>query len=195
MKARLPAKAELGKVIALTSCCREAGVSTLIANLAVRAVDNHMGPVLIIDANMSAPKQHRLFRQKVKVGFVDVIIGSMAPAEAVVPTSVDSLDLIPLGQPSNLESGRIIPENCDEILNWARQNYATIFVDLPQIDEMRHGLMLARKADVTMIAIRSDAVRRSSAVQSVDRLIADGVTVTGTILTRQTVATPRFLRS
>lgn len=195
VKARLNANSSEGQVIAMTSCCRESGVSTLIANLAVRATDNHMGPVLIIDANIAAPRQHRLFRQKAKFGLVDVLVGAMAPAEAVIHTNIEALDIIPLGLPSHFEAARVVSLNCDEMFRWARDHYAIVFVDLPQIEDLRHGLMIARQADMTLVAVRSDTVRRTSAAQSVERLISDGVNVAGTILSRQTVFTPRFLRN
>ncbi len=195
VKARLNADFSEGHVIAMTSCCRESGVSTLIANLAVRAADNHMGPVLIIDANIAAPRQHRLFRLKAKLGLVDVLVGATAPAEVVIPSNVEALDVLPLGLPSHFESARVISLNYSEMFRWARDHYAIVFVDLPQIEDLRHGLMIAKQADMTLVAIRSDTVRRTSAAQSVERLISDGVNVAGTILSRQTVFTPRFLRN
>jgi len=195
IKARLEEKEDTGQVVAITSCCRGSGVSTLIANIAVQAAKNQLGPILIIDANTSGPRQHKFFRHKTKVGLVDVLVGDVAPHEAIFPTSVETLDIMPTGLPSLLESSRVFGGNCEKLFHWARKRYALIFVDLPCISEMRHGLMIARQAEMTLVAIRSNVVRRSDAVQDIERLIADGVHVSGTILSRQTISTPKFFRS
>lgn len=195
IKARLENKSDQGQIIAMTSCSRGTGVSTLLANLAVQAAKNHMGPVLMVDANMTAPKQHRIFRHKTTSGLVDVMLGDVPPNEAIFPTRSESLDLMPSGLPSHLNTARVISENCDEMFQWVRERYAMILVDLPQIDDLRHGLMIARLADMALVAIKSDAVSRTSATQSVERLINDGVNVAGTILSRQTIFTPKLLRS
>ena len=81
------------------------------------------------------------------------------------------------------------------MFQWARERYAMILVDLPQIDDLRHGLMIARQADMALVSVRSDFVSRTAAVQSVQRLISDGVKVAGTILSRQTTFTPKLLRT
>ena len=194
IKARLESKPAQGQIIAMTSCSRGSGVSTLLANLSVQAAKNHMGPVLLIDANFTAPRQHRLFRHKTTLGLVDVMVGSVPPNEAIFPTNVESLDIMPSGLPSNLKTARGISEYAEEMFLWARERYALIVVDLPQIDEIRHGLMVARQADMVLVAIRSDSVRRSYAAQCVERLTGDGVKVAGSILSRQTQYTPKFLR-
>ena len=195
IKARLEEKEDRGQVVAFTSCCRGSGVSTLIANIAVQAAKNQLGPILIIDANTTGPRQHKFFRHKTKVGLVDVLVGDIPPHEAIFPTSVPTLDIMPTGVPSLLESSRVVGGNSEELFHWARERYALILVDLPCISEMRHGLMIARQAEMTLVSIRSNVVRRSDAVQDIERLIADGVQVAGTILSRQTIFTPKFFRS
>ena len=193
-KTRLDETSDQGQVIAMTSCCRGSGVSTLLANLGVQAAKNQMGPVLVVDANLAAPRQHRLFRHKTTTGLVDVILGEAGPSEAIFQTGVESLDIMPSGVPSHLLTGRVITENCEELFQWARDRYAMILVDLPQVDDLRHGLMIARQANMVLVAIRSNFVSRSNAQQSVERLISDGVKVAGTILSRQSIYTPKILR-
>ena len=195
IKARLENKPDQGHIIAMTSCGRNSGVSTLLANLSIQAAKNHMGPVLLIDANITAPKQHRLFRHKTTLGLVDVMVGSVPPHEAIFPTTIESLDIMPSGLPGNLNTARVISENAEEMFHWACERYSLIVVDLPQIDELRHELMIARQADMVLVSIRSNSVRRSYAAQCVERLASDGVKVAGSILSRQTQYTPKILRS
>ena len=68
LKARLESRSEGAHVVGITSCCPGSGVTTTIANLAIRAADHHLGPVLLIDANSLRPRQHRQFRLNPKTG-------------------------------------------------------------------------------------------------------------------------------
>jgi len=195
LRARVETNANTATLIGLTSCSPKSGVSTLATNLSVRAASNNMGPVLLIDGNMGAPALQRIFKMKGKKGLIDLLVGSGTPEEAIQSTAIDSLDLMPVGSKESLRNGRIIPENYDEVVTWVRDRYRTVFIDLPTIESMRHSLFLAKLCDTTIIAVRSDAVRRAEATTAIQRLADDGVKITGTILTRRRVYTPRWLRN
>lgn len=194
LKARLETRSDGGHVIGMTSCCRGSGVSTTIANLAIRAADHHLGPVLLIDANSLRPRQHRLFSLKAKAGLADILIGNVAPGEVALQTKIQGLDLLPMGSVARMEMSRIMPENHDELIHWVRSNYSLVFVDLPLIEELRHSLLFAKSADLALVAVRSDTVPRDEVVSQIERLTSDGVNVAGTLLTRRRVFTPSIFR-
>ncbi len=194
LKARLEPREDGGHMIGMTSCCRGSGVSTTIANLAIRAADHHLGPVLLIDANSLRPRQHRLFSHKVKVGLADILIGNRAPAEAVIQTKIEGLDLLPMGSIERMEMSRIMPENHGELIRWVRANYSIVFVDMPLIAELRHSLLFAKCEDLTLVAVRSDTVPRDEVANQIEQLSSDGVKVTGTLLTRRRLYTPNIFR-
>jgi tyrosine-protein kinase Etk/Wzc len=195
LKARLEPRTDGGHIIGMTSCCRGSGVSTTLSNLAIRAADNHLGPVLLIDANSTAPRLHRIFKEKADVaGLANILIGNAAPGEVVLRTKVEGLDLLPMGSIAKLGESRLIPENYEELMRWVRQNYRLVFVDLPEINDLRHSLLFAKSEDLTLVAVRSDSVTREMATNQIDQLAADGVKVTGTLLTRRRLYTPSFFR-
>lgn len=195
LRARTKVDDKLGTIIGLSSCGPKSGVTTLATNLSVRAANNHMGPVLLIDANDGSPRLHRIFRQDGKTGLLDLLVGSKTPDEAIQQTSVKDLDLLPLGSRDSLRDGRIIPENYSHFAMWIREHYRTVFIDFPAVESMRQALMLARLTDITVVAVRSEAARRSEVAGSIERLTEDGVNVGGTILTRRRIYTPRWLRN
>ena len=151
-----------------------------------------MGPVLLIDANIKSPRLHRIFRQDGKVGWMDLLAGLSTPDEAIRPTSVTDLDLLPLGSKETMRNGRIIPGNYADFVHWIREHYRTIFIDFPSIESMRHSLMLARLTDTTIVAVRCEVARRSEVSSALQRLDEDGVRIGGTVLTRRHVHTPRW---
>src|SRR5450755_2708786 len=52
----------LGYLMGVTGCARHSGVSTVAANLAIRAADHGLGPVLLVDANDQHPQLNRMFK-------------------------------------------------------------------------------------------------------------------------------------
>ena len=195
LRARIEVNANSGTMIGLTSCGTKCGVTTLATNLAIRAANNHMGPVLVIDANMSAPRLHRIFHQDTKVGLADLLTGTNTPEEAIRPTSIEELDLLPVGSKEAVRGGRIVPEKYGDIAAWIRDRYRTVFVDLPSIETMRHSIFLARLLDTTIVAVRSEATSKANVESAVQRMKQDGVHVGGTVLTRRRVYTPGWLRN
>jgi Mrp family chromosome partitioning ATPase len=194
LAARAPSTSGKGTMIAMTSCCRKSGVSTAIANLAIKASINHLGPVLLIDANLHAPRHHKTFRQKGVQGLADVLIGGLSPAEATHETKVAELSVMPLGSKESFFQSRVEPRMFQEVCDWAKLHFATIFLDLPPIDELHHALMLARQADTCVVAIKSESVRREQVKSMIDQLAEDGVHVDGCILTRKRLYTPAWIR-
>lgn len=195
LRARIETNSSSGTMIGLTSCGTKCGVSTLATNLAIRASNSNMGPVLLIDANMSSPRLHRIFRQDDGAGLVDLLVGSSTPEEAIRPTTIEQLDLLPIGSKGALKSGRIVAENYGDVVAWIRDRYRTVFVDLPSIESMRHSLFLARLLDTTIVAVRSEATRRANVETAVQRMKEDGVNIGGMVLARRRVYTPKWFRN
>src|SRR5450755_1964631 len=46
----------VGYLLGVTGCARQSGVTTVTANLAIRAADHGLGPVLLVDANDHHPQ-------------------------------------------------------------------------------------------------------------------------------------------
>jgi Mrp family chromosome partitioning ATPase len=129
-----------------------------------------------------------------KTGLANILVGNTAPSEAILQTKITGLDLLPMGDASLIGKSRIMPENHVELMQWVSRNYSMVFVDLPQIEHLRHALLIAKANDLTLVAVRSDSVPRDDVVNQVGQLVSDGVEVTGTILTRRRIYTPRIFR-
>ncbi len=193
LRSRIEGEAASGYMIAITSCTRKCGVSTVAANLAIRAADHHMTPVLLVDANLRFARQHRAFRIKEKAGLADVLIGGCPPTDAVYKSKFESLDVMPLGSSDRFERARIAAERVELLTKWMRENYSTIIVDLPEVNELRHALLLARKADTALFVIRAESVRRYEASKSITTLVEDGIQLGGVVLTRTRSFAPKWL--
>ncbi len=186
---------EQGFTLGVTSADRQAGVSTVAANLAIRAADHRQTPVLLVDANFSHPIQARHFRLEASPGLTDVLTHQYEPAEAIRQTSVDGLSVMPLGSPGLVDRTTCDFETVAALVNELRSNFALVVFDLPSIKELRHALLVSQQLDSTLLAVRANATRRKTARATVDRLNADGVQVMGAVITQHKRHTPSWLRN
>lgn len=194
IRAKMDEHATSGHTIGFTSCVSKSGVTTLAANLAIRASESNMGKVLLVDANLQSPKLHRAFRVRPKSGLVDVLTGNSGPAEVIYETTRANLEFIPAGTAEAIASASVTTDNCLQFIQWAKQNYSLVILDLPVLAALRQSLMLARLADLNIVAVRSQSVRKSDLETLLQQAADDGLKVGGTVLTRHRIYTPQFLR-
>ena len=182
-----------GYLLGVTGCARQSGVSTVAANLAIRAADHGLGPVLLVDANDHHPQLHRLMRAKSGAGLADVLAGRASLAAAVQPTCVPGLQLLSLGSASLLKRLRIDSARPEQLVAELRETYSLVLVDLPGACQMSHSHWLAHALDGTVLVIRSQRIGRGVAHECQRRLAQDGIQILGAVLTDQHTYLPSWL--
>lgn len=185
---------ETGFTLGVTSCNRRAGVSTVAANLAIRAADHQLTPTLLVDANLIHPRQERAFRLYDAPGLADILAGECEVEEGIHPSGVAGLSVMPLGSVGLIDRASVDYERLGALLTELRSDYATTVFDLPEVRHLRHSLLIAQQVDAALLVLRSEKSRRKVAQAAVARLTADNVTVVGTVVTQQKNYVPRWFR-
>ena len=183
-----------GRLFGITSCGRQSGVTTLAANLAIRAADHGVGPVLLVDANVGHPRLHQLMNADRATGLADVLTGQATLGLSVQATSVRDLEFLRLGTRDLFNHARADRHQLRALLSELRESYAAVFVDLPATGELEHVLPLARELDATLVVIRAGKTPRSRAQRSLRQLISSGVHVAGAVVTGQHQYVPNWLQ-
>ncbi|MEQ8846248.1 CpsD/CapB family tyrosine-protein kinase [Botrimarina sp.] len=197
LEARLDslASADVGAatMVGVTACERRAGVSTIAANLAIRAADHCMGPVLLIDAATERPVQARRFGLKKALGLTDLLAERCGLRDAAHRSHADGLDVMPIGSPRLIGRIGLSPDALDAMLAEIRASYELVFVDLPAAPQLRQTLLLARRLDASVLAVRSEATRRDDVRRTASQLRTDGALLVGCVLSRRRRHVPRLL--
>ena len=183
----------VGFLTGITSCDRGAGVSTVAANLAIRAADHHMQPVLLVDANAAHPQIARKFRLRNALGLSDVLAGQCSAQEAIHATQIEGLEVMPLGTAGLMDRVGLDHQELEAMIDGFRESHDMIVFDLPEVSELRHMLLVARQLDAAILAIQSEATSHSVARRAASQLQADGVNLMGSVLTRQRQYIPKWL--
>lgn len=183
-----------GFTLGVTSCNRRAGVSTVAANLAIRAADHQLTPTLLVDANLIHPRQERSFRLYDAPGLADILAGECEVEEGIHPSGVSGLSVMPLGSVGLIDRASVDYERLSALLTELRSDFATTIFDLPEVRHLRHSLLIAQQVDAALLVLRSEKTRRKVAQAAVARLTADNVNVVGSVVTQSKNYMPRWFR-
>lgn len=183
-----------GFLVGLTSCDRRAGVSTVAANLAIRAADHQMRPVLLIDASSSQPTVARQFRLRGALGLADALAGQCSLRDAMHETAVDGLEVMPVGTAGLMDRVGLDHEIVESMLAGLRESHQMVVFDLPEASKLRHMLLVARQLDAAILTLRSEATSRSLVERTAIQMKADGVNLVGSVVCRRRQYVPNWLR-
>lgn len=140
------------KTIVVTSCSPGEGKSTIAANLALTMVQQGSS-VLLIDADLRRPMQHRIWEAHQFKGLSDVLVGQIA-AEQAIQTVEEGLQILSAGViPPN--PGALIDSNrMADLLQDFSTTYDYVIIDTPPLLVANESRGLAQLADGLMLVVR-----------------------------------------
>jgi len=147
------------KCIVVTSPSPGDGKSTVASNLAI-AMAQADQRVLLIDADLRKPTQHLIFEVSANRGLGSVLTDRRPVEEAIVPSVLDSLDVLPCGPlPANpvelLNNGFFA-----DMLNKLRERYDRVIIDSPPVMPVADARVIAALGDATVLVLRADRTTR-----------------------------------
>ena len=157
------------KTIAITSALPGEGKTVSVANLAVTLAQSGK-TVLVVDADLRRPRQHRLFKVKNTYGLTTYLTDSVEIKDVVKPTEIPNLFLVNAGpippNPAELLGSekmtrfiRMMTEECDYIL-----------FDLPPMLEISDALVLGSRVDGMVLVVHGDKTSREALKKSREKL-------------------------
>jgi len=170
------------RCILVTSCEPGAGKSTIAINLAT--VLTQMGRrVLLIDADLRRPRIHHGLGLSNEIGLTSYLSGNAKPEELFQPTEIPLLVVIPSGPtPPNPSELLGSPALSALLTRLARsQEFDHVILDSPPLLQVTDSLILATRADVTVLVVRAGVTSRESLSESVARLRQGRAQIAGAV--------------
>ena len=172
------------KTLLITSANPKEGKSITAANLAVVMAMGGLR-VLLVDADMRRPQQHRIFSLNNEFGLVNALLHPEASIDTYLqPTETDNLLVLTTGS---------IPPNPAELLDSPRMRSLTerlkdkfdlIIFDTPPILPRIDAAVMARHMDGILLVVDAGHTRRDSAIRAKDALVHAGGRILGVVLNR-----------
>lgn len=168
------------KSVVVTSSVPKEGKSTVAANLA--ATMAQLGRrVLLIDADLHHPTQHRIWDVVNQDGLSELIIGQTALRKSIKPV-MRNLDLLTAGvMPPNplaiLDSHRMV-----KLIKGLETVYDMVIIDAPPLVVEAEALTLGKWAQGTMLVVRPGVLPIDAAKAAKELLLQSGQSVCGMVI-------------
>ncbi|MDB5304736.1 MAG: hypothetical protein JWM97_2285 [Phycisphaerales bacterium] len=168
------------KTILLASPMPGDGKSTTASNLAIAfAQAGHR--TLIVDCDLREPVQHLIFETDTAVGLSNIVSGEEKLRDAVRPTRVAGLYLLPCGPVPANPSELLASRRFSQLMQALVETFDRIVIDSPPLMTVADARILAASADATVLVLRMNQSMRKFGVMAVDSLERVGANVLGAV--------------
>lgn len=168
------------RALAIVSPGSREGRSYIAANLAV--VFSQLGErTLLIDADLRAPRQHRIFDIPDRIGFSAVLSGR-ADRGALVPVpEFGTLSVLPAGAPPPNPQELLSRPALGAFLSELSSEFDVILLDTPPAKLYADAQSVAFRAGSVMLLARKDHTRVADATSVFQELGGAGIHIVGTV--------------
>lgn len=175
------------KVFAVTSARPGEGKSTVVANAAV-ALARAGRRVLVVDADLRRPTQHRIFSVAASPGLTEYVTGATDSADdGLVATEVEELRLMPAGAGLEAPLAYLASERFKALLADVKERFDLVLVDLPPVRRAADALAAAPAADGTILVLAAGETGKDDATAAKHLLRDAGAKLTGCVLTKAAI--------
>ncbi len=175
------------RLFVVTSASPNEGKTTLVGNLGVAMAEARQR-VLMVDADLRAPRLAALFNATGKTGLSDIYesetpIANLRLEDYIHETGTPNLFLLSSGEGDAKTAGEMpFSRRMRELFVRLRKEYDYVLIDTPPSIQFSDARLLGQISDGMILVIRSGVSSREAVSITVRRLTDDGVTIVGTIL-------------
>ena len=170
------------RVVVFSSAEPSAGKSTLSANLAIVMAQTG-ARVLLMDADMRKPSQHRNFKKTRSMGLSKVLGGLSTLDECIYPNVKPNVDLITSGPTPPNPSELLGSVRMKELLEELQTRYDYIFIDMPPLCVVADALVVAPNTAGVVLIARHNQTMYEEFAEALEKVETTGAKLLGAVLT------------
>ena len=158
--------------LSIVSGGAQEGKSTTACNLATSWAKSGLR-ILVVDADMRRPSQHRLFGVENRLGLGNYLKGEATLDQVIHPTSVSNLSLTPAGSAATDVVSLLHSETMEHLVEVAKERFDVVIFDSPPILGVSDASIIASLVDGSIVVVqhrrfpRSMLLRVKKAIQNV----------------------------
>ncbi|MBQ8340541.1 MAG: polysaccharide biosynthesis tyrosine autokinase [Clostridia bacterium] len=173
-------------VYGIVSAYAGAGKSLMAANIAISFAQLNKR-VLVIDADMRCPVQHKIFKNAVpkdKKGLSEVLAGidGVTLQDCICRNEEYGFDLLCSGHIPPNPSELLASAQMTALMEQVKGTYDYIFVDLPPVLETTDAGVLSGQVDCYVLVVRAGHSRLNAVTEAMETLQATGAHMGGFVL-------------
>jgi capsular exopolysaccharide synthesis family protein len=179
---RFAVRKEDYRTILFTSAIPEEGKSFCAINFSV-ALAQQGYVTLLIDGDLRLPSVGSVFFPgKELIGTSDVLRATSAASEAIHPTTIANLSVMPGGTPPPNRAELMTEAALAELLRQVRSRFQRIVIDTAPVHAVAEPLLMAAQADVVCFVVRAGKTKAPVAARAIENLRQSGASIPGFIL-------------
>jgi Mrp family chromosome partitioning ATPase len=177
------------KMIAVTSCTRGAGVTTMAAGLAATLSETGDGNVLLVDMNLQEGAVHPFRQGRPDCGLSEALEDKTRDTAMVQ----ENLYLVSAHETNNQKLPRVLPKRFAHLVpRMKASDYDYIIFDMPPITQTSVTPRLAGFMDMVLMVIESEKTGQEI-VKRAEALLNESRATVGVVLNKQRAYVPRRL--
>jgi succinoglycan biosynthesis transport protein ExoP len=173
------------RMLVFTSAASGDGKTTVVSNLAI-ALAEIGRKVLVIDADLRRPRQHKIFDVPNDAGLSTLLKSLESKPDAwtdlIRETKIPGLSILPSGPATQAAANLLYSPRLTELLAKVKREYDMVLVDTPPMLQMTDARVVGRMMDAVILVARAERTTRDALIAATKRLGEDRIRVLGTIL-------------
>ena len=165
----------------ITSAAPGEGKSTIVANIAA-SFARAGKRVVVVDGDLRIPQLHSIFDVPNEQGLGGALDGEYSIEDAIVPSSIENLFIVPSGPAHPAPGGLLSPAGIRAVNEHLKESFDLVFWDSPAILGIADTLGIAPLIDHVIVVARRTRTRRSELRTALEELTGVGAPILGTIL-------------
>ncbi|WEG11523.1 CpsD/CapB family tyrosine-protein kinase [Pullulanibacillus sp. KACC 23026] len=179
----LPKNSEIQTMI-LTSAEYGEGKTTCLVNLGVSL--SQLGKkVLLVDTDLRKPSLHKIFTKNSELGLSYVLKGQSLLEEAIYPTGIKTLDVLPCGPIPPYPAEVLVSVAMKRFMKQVKSMYDYILFDSPPVLEVTDTSILAHQCDGTLLVASSGKTSYKKILEAKKLLEQSEAKLIGSILNKR----------
>jgi succinoglycan biosynthesis transport protein ExoP len=167
--------------VLVTSAAPSEGKTVTAVNVAI-SLTQVGARVVLIDADMRKPRISSVFNLRDAVGLSSLLTGTAQLKEAIQPSSIPNLFVVPCG-PLPPNPGELIVANCfKQLMHVLPQYFDYVILDSPPISNVSDARVLASICDATVLVVKALSTSRHHAIATANQLRESRARLVGTVL-------------
>jgi capsular exopolysaccharide synthesis family protein len=172
------------KLIMITSALPKEGKSIFAAGLASNAAAAGWR-VLLMECDLGCPSLAAQFGLSPGPGLQDVLRGNMLGSNGgVIREAEPRLHVMPAGSAGGDPQELLASDRMTQLLTAVRTHYDLVILDTPPVLPVADALVLARRADATLMVVQWETTARTAAEDALRLLHESRAYVMGAVMTR-----------
>lgn len=170
------------KVVMVTSQLEGEGKTTVAVNLAISMALKHEN-VLLIDCDLRKPACYKLVEQnKLQYSLCDVLNGKVSVNRGLLRDKKSGLYMLLENKPSQITEKYLTGENMRLLLQWARENFDLVVLDLPPMAMVSDAESMKELADCSLLVVRQSKGQTAGINKSIATLSDGSAELLGCVL-------------